>query len=184
MIKDDEGRWIEDQKRIKDLFKSNFQNLYTKDLEIFAWCNTKHSFTGLNSHHKKFLEADLQPMEIKHAFFSMVAWKSLGPDGFQADFYQSTQNMTRNRFYRFIKSLWLKESSIAEIYFTDLCLIPKTSSPQMVTQFRHISLYNCGYKLFTKNTVNGMKPFINNLITPNQIGFIPKRNIHENIMVA
>lgn len=90
MIKDDEGIRIEDEERIKYLFKAKFQDLHTKDLEISAWCNTKHSFYTLNSQHRKILEAEVKPMEIKNALFSMVAWKSHGLDGFPTGFYQST----------------------------------------------------------------------------------------------
>lgn len=80
--------------------------------------------------------------------------------------------------------MWLKVSSIAEINFTDFCLTLKTTSPQTVTQFRPIALCNSVYKLFTKLIVNRMKPFMDILITSNQTSFIPKRNIHENIVVV
>lgn len=34
MIKHDDGRQIEEEERIIDLFKAKFQDLYTKDLEV------------------------------------------------------------------------------------------------------------------------------------------------------
>lgn len=73
--------------------------------------------------------AEMQPMEIKNALFSMLAWKYPGPDGFSTRFFKSTWKIIGNSLCRFIQSLWLRESSIFEINFTNMCLIPKISSP-------------------------------------------------------
>lgn len=78
----------------------------------------------------------------------------------------------------------MQETRIKEINYTDICLIPKVASPQTVNQFKPIAMCNSIYKLFSKIIINGLKPTMDTLITPNQANFIPKRNIRENIVVA
>ncbi|CAI8595777.1 unnamed protein product [Vicia faba] len=53
-----------------------------------------------------------------------------------------------------------------------------------VSQFRPISLCNIVYKFFSKTIVNRLKICIDDTISPFQTGFIPGRNIQENIIVA
>lgn len=47
-----------------------------------------------------------------------------------------------------------------------------------------ISLCNVVYKLVTKGIVNGIKPFLNGIISPYQSSFILGRNIHHNIIIS
>jgi hypothetical protein len=73
---------------------------------------------------------------------------------------------------------------VAAVNFTDICLIPKIDKPEFVSQFRPISLCNVSYKIITKIIVNRLKRIIPQVVSPFQTGFVPGRNITENIVIA
>lgn len=85
----------------------------------------------------------------------------------------------------FVRKIWQDPSLLENInYYTYIYLIPKFNKPEFVTQFRPISLCKSFYKTVSKEVVNCMKVCIRQLISPNQIGFILRRSIRENIVVA
>lgn len=84
----------------------------------------------------------------------------------------------------FAHRAWTNPEVLAEVNYTDICLIPKVPKPELFSQFKPISLCNVNYKILTKIIVNRLKPFIPRLVSPCQAGFVPGRSIHENIVVA
>jgi hypothetical protein len=67
---------------------------------------------------------------------------------------------------------------------TFLDLIPKEINPSSFARFRPISLYNVSYKIISKIISNRMKPFLPQLISPNQGGFLHKRQIVDKIILV
>ena len=58
---------------------------------------------------------------------------------------------------------------------TLIVLIPKSSIPTKLNNYRPISLYNVSYKLVTEVIVNRLKDILPGLISPTQSSFVPKR---------
>jgi hypothetical protein len=114
----------------------------------------------------------------------MNPWKAPGPDGFPAGFYQKSWEVVGSTVCEFVRKIWLTPSDIAEVNQTDICLIPKIHQPEYIKQFRPISLCNTNYKIVSKVVVERLKDCIEKLISPFQTGFVPGRNIHENVIVA
>ncbi|PNX98123.1 ribonuclease H [Trifolium pratense] len=106
----------------------------------------------------------------------MNPWKAPGPDGFLAGFFQKS--------WKTVKEVWKNPSLIAGVNQADICLIPKIQQPEHINQFRPISLCNTIYKVVSKVIVERLKDCIPLIISPYQTGFVPGRNIHENIIVA
>jgi len=67
---------------------------------------------------------------------------------------------------------------------TFLSLIPKDINPSTFARFRPISLCNVSYKLITKVIANRIKPLLHKLISPNQSGFVEKRQMIDNIILV
>ncbi|KAK0580349.1 hypothetical protein LWI29_000920 [Acer saccharum] len=53
-----------------------------------------------------------------------------------------------------------------------------------MTLFRPISLCNTTYKILSKVLVQRIRPLLPNLVSPNQVAFVPNRQIQDNIVVA
>ena len=75
-------------------------------------------------------------------------------------------------------------SFLVELNHTDIALIPKVPSPLDMTQLRPINLCNTTYKIISKIIVQRLRPLLPELISPNQVAFIPRRQIQDNIVVA
>uniref|UniRef100_A0A2D4KI84 Reverse transcriptase domain-containing protein n=1 Tax=Micrurus paraensis TaxID=1970185 RepID=A0A2D4KI84_9SAUR len=68
-----------------------------------------------------------------------------------------------------------------EAYIT---LIPKEGTDQQqIKNFRPISLLNSDYKIFASILAERLKRYLNNFIHPDQNGFLPKRQIRDNIRI-
>ncbi|XP_019166597.1 PREDICTED: uncharacterized protein LOC109162331 [Ipomoea nil] len=67
---------------------------------------------------------------------------------------------------------------------TDMVMIPKIGTPQMVTDLRPIALSNVVYRVMAKMITNRMKPLMEEIISDSQSAFIPDRLIIDNILLA
>jgi len=65
-----------------------------------------------------------------------------------------------------------------------LALIPKDINPRSFALFRPISLCNVSYKIVTKILSNRLKTLLPHLISSNQGGFVPHRQITDNVILV
>lgn len=183
MLKDEQGDWVEDEEQIKHLATDYFRSLFREE-GTHSRFHGKFHFDKIDSQVVSEIDRPITNEEIKAAIFSMGGWKSPGPDGFPAGFYHGSWNIIAPSFSKFIRGLWMNPREIGNVNFTDIVLIPKVDKPEYISQFRPISLCNVSYKVLTKIVVQRLKPFIPDIISPYQTGFVPTRSIHENIVVA
>jgi hypothetical protein len=184
MLKDSNGNWVEDIDQIRHLVNEYYINLFDESIMSRAWFQTNISFPPLELVTRNTLAAPISDEEVKNAVFKMPPWKAPGPDGFPTGFYQKSWEIVGGSVCNFVKEVWRNPGIIADVNYTDICLIPKVATPEQVQQFRPISLCNTNYKIVSKVIVERLKDCLASLISPFQTGFIPGRNIHENIVVA
>jgi hypothetical protein len=184
MLTNDSGEWVEDVGQIHNLASRFYKKLFSNDQGNMQWHTTSISYPTLDMDIKIKLAAPITTEEVRRAVFSMHPWKAPGPDGFPAGFYQKSWDVVGETVVRFVESVWHNPSLIEDVNKTDICLIPKVDSPEYVTQFIPISLCNTNYKIVSKVIVERLKECIATLISPFQTGFVPGRNIHENIVIA
>ena len=122
--------------------------------------------------------------EVKSAVFNMSPFKALGPDGFQAYFFKEYWEIVGTEIWNIVRSAFLGEFLNPSIMETLIVLIPKIDNPTFMKDFRPISLCNVVYKIITKVLTNRLRPFLPDIVSPLQGGFIPGRGAPDNIIVA
>jgi len=118
--------------------------------------------------------------EVTAALFQINPFKSPGPDGFPAIFYQKNWDTVGKdvccAFLSFLNGGQFDSSLNA----TNIVLIPKVSSPSKLTDFRPTSLCNVLYKIISKVLANWLKSILPYIISPEQSAFVPGRLITDN----
>ncbi|GJT20143.1 RNA-directed DNA polymerase, eukaryota, reverse transcriptase zinc-binding domain protein [Tanacetum coccineum] len=103
---------------------------------------------------------EVSSKEIKDAIFDIDSNKASGPDGYSSEFF---------------KKAW-------EVVGDDVCLA--ISTPNKVSEFRHIACCNVMYKCISKILTNRIKHGLSKVVNINQSAFIPGRHIQDNILLA
>lgn len=130
------------------------------------------------------LIAPVSDEEIKAAVMNMGRLKAPGPDGFQGIFYQSFWEDLKTDVNSLIRALLYEESGLVSLNATHVVLIPKVPKPDLVSQFRPISLCNYSYKVLSKVLANRLKVVMPHIISSSQNAFVEGRQIHDNIGIA
>ena len=137
----------------------------------------EHSFYELSKH--------FEYEEIFDTINNIPLDKAPGPDGLTGRFFKHfKQEWTPILFHAFAE---INEKGKSPRCFHDanICLIRKKATPAEGTDprdWRPISLTNTIYKIFTKIWATKFANILNKIIGPHQTGFIPTRDIRENIV--
>lgn len=122
--------------------------------------------------------------EIKSVLFSMHPDSVAGSDGFSAKFYQHCWEMIKcdllELYLEFFSGLPMPISFTA----TTVVLLPKHEGPKQWADFRPINLCNVINKIISKIVCSRLALFLDKIICPSQNGFVPKRYIYDNILLA
>lgn len=138
----------------------------------------------LDENHIATLIKPVDKEEIYQTLKHMAKTKCPGPDGFTPEFFLATWSITGedvcNGILHFFSTLHMPRivNSVA------IALIPKTPNAKSMHQYRPISCCNTLYKCIAKILSNRMKGIMADLISPNQVAFIPNRVIGDNILLA
>jgi len=67
---------------------------------------------------------------------------------------------------------------------TNIRLISKIQSPKRMVDYRPIALYIIFYKSISKLLSNRLQPVLQDKILENQLAFVPKRAINDNVHIT
>ena len=85
---------------------------------------------------------------------------------------------------KMIKNVFQKNKVGENTKASLLALIPKEPNPISFDRYRPISLCNSSYKIITKILANRLKRIMPCIISENQGGFVPKRQITDNVIIV
>lgn len=179
-----EGKEISEQEEIKEAALRHFQSL------LSAGPQSSNSMDFLRPIERKIsdlqnrkLDKDVSEEEIHMATFSMQPDKAPGPDGFTVTFFKNHWDTIKKDYVRMVKNVFKNCKMGENTKSSHLALIPKDINPLSFNQFRPISLCNVSYKIVTKILANRLKNLLPNLISENQGGFVPHRQITDNVIL-
>ncbi|KAK2648507.1 hypothetical protein Ddye_015996 [Dipteronia dyeriana] len=154
----------------------------------------RHSF-GLYYHLPMFFltisEAELARLllavdetKLKNSLFSIGGLKAPRLEGFPSIFFQKFWNVCKGDLMDLVLDCFTKGCVPSLLNNTLISLIPKIPNPTTLSHFRPISLCNTTYKLISKIRVQRLRGLLPKLVNPNQVAFVPGRQIQDNIIVA
>lgn len=128
---------------------------------------------------------DLCPIEeeIRRVVNSLGPTKAPGPDGITAALVQQNWDYFGPIVIKEVTSFFQTGMMKEGIAHSNLVLIPKTTAPTKVTEFRPISVCNLLYKVISKIIASKMQPWMDVIISKSQTTFIPGREISKNIII-
>jgi len=130
------------------------------------------------------LSADFKAWEIHEAVKQMAPLKAPGPDRMLPIFFQNFWPLVGDEVIASILIFLNTTTFLCHLNHTFISLIPKVKNPELVSEFRPISLCNVLYKIFSKVLANRLKKVLPTLITEHQSAFTKSRLISDNILVA
>lgn len=119
-----------------------------------------------------------------NAVFSINKESDLGPDGFTALFFQQHWDLVKPQILSEVFGFFQTGVLPQDWNHTHICLIPKITTPQRLSDLRPISLCFVLYKIIYKILIAILKKHLPKIISTTQSAFVPDRLISDNILVA
>lgn len=116
--------------------------------------------------------------------FQMGADKAPGPDGFPPGFYQRYWSTVGDSMINFVRKYFLVVHLPLNVNQAAICLIPKVAAPEVLSQFRPISLCNVIVKLVSKILANRLHGVIDKLVGLFQSSYIPVQVALDSIITV
>ncbi|GJW64567.1 RNA-directed DNA polymerase, eukaryota, reverse transcriptase zinc-binding domain protein [Tanacetum coccineum] len=170
--------------QVAEQFVNHFQN-------FLGIASSVQNFDMGSLNSKVVCDEDAQRMimnvseeEIKDALFDICDNKAPGPDGYSAKFYKSAWSVIKNEVCDAIMEFFRTGRMLGEVNATLITLVPKSKTPQKVSDYRPISCCNIIYKIISKILTNRIKSALCKLVSHCQSAFIPGRQITDNILLT
>ncbi|KAK1584321.1 hypothetical protein Q3G72_031946 [Acer saccharum] len=183
-LKDEDGIWRCEKEDMQAIALSYFTKLFSGQPPQDSYDRLPRFFPVLEGDLNEELNRVVCDEEVKLGLFGIGKLKSPGPDGFPAVFFQSQWEVCRKDLCQLVRDSFEFGYFPALLNQTIIALIPKVPSPLDMTQLRPISLCNTAYKVISKVIVQRLRGLLPKVVSPNQVAFIPGRQIQDNIVVA
>ncbi|KAK2656145.1 hypothetical protein Ddye_009197 [Dipteronia dyeriana] len=139
---------------------------------------------GLKDSEREVLEVGFSEEEVWAAVCSYDGNKALGLDGLNLEFVKANWNDIQVDFMNFIYEFHRNRESVKDLNKTFVALIPKSTHPESMKDFRPISLVSSMYKILAKVLANHLKLVMGSLISESQSAFVKGRQILDSFVVV
>ncbi|WJX24305.1 hypothetical protein P8452_13428 [Trifolium repens] len=175
--------WVEGPLRVREAVVSYFRGHFANE----EWQRPKLDgieFPRLSQENAEMLTACFTIEEISDVVKECDGTKSPGPDGFNFAFIKELWDLMKHDIRimldQFHGNACLPRSLLS--YF--LTLIPKVKSPQVIGDFRPISLLGCLYKMVAKILASRLAKVMGGVIPITQSAFLKGRQLVEGVVVV
>ncbi|GJZ76993.1 reverse transcriptase [Tanacetum coccineum] len=183
-LKDEDGRWVENEDNICDSVSAYFVNLFSSSSPQDCDSVVEDIGQSLTENDILSLEKHATTDEVYDALMQMAPTKAPGPDGMSALFFQKFWVFVGTTVMNMVSSFFDSGVLPLNINKTLITLIPKVSRPESLKDMRPIILCNVLYKIISKVLVNRIKPILPRIVHENQLAFVSNRVITNNAIVA
>lgn len=175
--------WITDPNSIKEIFAEHFEQRFKQNNTAGCFKIDGLQVKKINPKLAGDLETSFQENEIKAALVNIDPGKAPGPDAFNGFYIRKFWDILKKDILDF-HSVFFEEGLLPRgINSSFLTLIPKTTSPKKVHDYRPISLINCTMKILLKLLAKRLQPILPSLVSDIQFAFIKGRQITDCILI-
>ncbi|KAJ4440715.1 hypothetical protein ANN_08863 [Periplaneta americana] len=127
------------------------------------------------------LQSPITEEEIRLALEGAPKNTAPGPDGLTYQVYKNHWRLIKEYLIELMNYILDTDSVIDGFSDGVVTLIPKTTHPTTVSEYRPITLLNTDYKLFMKVLANRLKPAFRNIFEIGQTCGVPEKSIIHNL---
>ncbi|WOK94055.1 hypothetical protein Cni_G02757 [Canna indica] len=167
-LKNCSGLWCEGQDAVADIAQQYFQTIFATSNPAINDLHFLSSCRKVSRRMNRWLLRLVSIEETKLAVFSLNPDSAPGPDGFTGHFFRHNWQMIGAEITEAATSFFRSTKLLKSFNHSFIALIPKTKTPQDMSQLRPISLSNFLYKVFSKIMVHRLQPLMDALISNNQ----------------
>ena len=104
--------------------------------------------------------------ELKAALWSMKVFKAPSLDGLHARFFQRFWLIVGDFVVKEIQKIFKEKIVLKVLNRTHIALIPKVQGPELLNNYKPISLCNSVYKIITKVIMARLRPHLDQVVNP------------------
>ena len=161
-----------------------YENLYTSDPSI-KFCQENKDNIRITPEQKITTESPITLDEIGQAIKQMPRHKSPGADGIPVDFYKVFWIKLKDRMLKLFNYCFKVNRMHTTARQGIISIIPKKGRDiLLIRSWRPIVLLCVDFKVISKVISNRIREVLNTIIHTDQNGFVPGRNISNNIRKA
>uniref|UniRef100_A0A803JEZ2 Reverse transcriptase domain-containing protein n=1 Tax=Xenopus tropicalis TaxID=8364 RepID=A0A803JEZ2_XENTR len=192
-IRSTEGSTAETSSEIAEVFRKYYTKLYQlpdsklphdKDSYKKQLCNSyiqDSKIPRIPHEAKTILDSPMTTEEFLFAIKNAKSGKAPGPDGFSISYYKEFGEHIIPHLVEASNSITPDKNIPQEALEAHIVLIHKKGKdPLDPGGYRPISLLNVDTKLYAKVLANRLNQIITDLISPEQVGFVPGREARDN----
>ncbi|VFQ98475.1 unnamed protein product [Cuscuta campestris] len=171
LLKNQEGKEMEDQSEISNFITNHFENTYSEDYTRNMDNILPHIPNLLTDQDNDSMVKLPLEEEIKTAIWQLNPNSSAGPDGYNGEFFIKFWDTIKEDIISATQEFFLGIPIPKAFGSTYIILIPKMEGAKAIGDFRPIALSTFFSKMFSRILANRLAPLLNKLISPEQAGF-------------
>jgi len=136
----------------------------------------------INQARAKRMEEPLTGKEVSEAIGRLAKGKAPGPDSLPAELYKDFEHLVAQPLLDTFTEAHREGSLVEALRQGDVTLHYKKGDPREIRNYRPITLLNVDYKILAHVLVKRLKTVMDDIISKEQLGFVPGREISESTL--